>query len=75
MALGVINFLIAYVFLIVGFAVAFMILFPNPEHDMVFSLLPSALIQLCVMMLGRLPQYLHYLSLYGELENAISIYC
>ena len=73
MALGVINFLIAYVFLIVGFAVAFMILFPNPEHDMVFSLLPSALIQLCVMMLGRVPQFLNTLLEYKCKENAI--YC
>ena len=47
------NFLIAYVFLIVGFAVAFMILFPNPEQE-VFTLLPLALIQLCVMMLGEI---------------------
>ena len=47
------NFLIAYVFLIVGFAVAFMILFPNPDHE-VFTLLPLALIQLCVMMLGEI---------------------
>ena len=68
-----INFLIAYVFLIVGFAVAFMILFPNPEHDMVFSLLPSALIQLCVMMLGRLPQYLQfeYHCMHGQWRNLL----
>ena len=52
-ALGVLNFLIAYVFLIVGFAVAFMILYPNPDHQ-VFTLLPLALIQLCVMMLGEI---------------------
>ena len=53
MALGVVNFLIAYIFLIVGFAVSFMILFPNPEHQ-VFDNLLKALSQLCIMMLGEI---------------------
>ena len=57
-ALGVLNFLIAYVSLVIGFAVAFMILFPNPDND-VFQIFPSAIIQLCVMMLGEID--------YGEL--------
>ena len=53
-AYGVINFLIAYVFLIVGFAVAFMILFPNPEHGTVYTIFPNALINMCIMMLGEI---------------------
>ena len=41
-AVGVVNFLIAYIFLLVGFTVSFMILFPRTEA---FELMPTAFVK------------------------------
>ena len=41
-AYGVFNFLIAYVFLLVAFAVSFMIIFPQSDA---FQILPTAVVK------------------------------
>ena len=41
-AVGVVNFLIAYIFLLIAFTVSFMIIFPRTES---FELLPTAFVK------------------------------
>ena len=41
-AYGVLNFLFAYVFLLIGFAVSFMIVFPQSEA---FQIIPTAFVK------------------------------
>merc|ERR1719310_1602428 len=50
-ATGVLHFMIAYSPLIIAFAVSFMIMFPSNDA---FSIFPTAIIKLFVMMLGEI---------------------
>jgi len=65
-SMSVLNFMIAYIFLIFAFASAFMVLFP--QHD-AFAILPAAIIKLIVMMLGEIDYEDMY---YSQSEHIIN---
>jgi len=68
-SMSVLNFMVAYVFLIIAFATTFMIAFPTNDA---FALVPTAIVKLIVMMLGEIDyEDLYYSQSQHIINNSI----